>query len=350
MTNRTNSNFYQIAKTDTNGNVVGLQNVGIANLSITGGNPGQVLTTDGTGNLSWGPGGGGGIIQPQIEWAAIPGAGTTYTNANLATFVDGTYAAVYVNGVLLTTSEYSIAGTTLTINNALVGGETVSVGPAGAGGTVSNVATTQVDPSSLGFTLSGGPITSTGTITLNVPNAATLKTALNISGYPPLNGNGQYYLAGNGAWVQATPKGYLMATGGGLLPAPIHPANTTLVFDTVVCNSVISYNSTTGILALPSAGVYRLVATLQSTVSGTTYGSGDITFEWRHASNSQPLIANMETTADSFGSGSTYVGTQATNELIYVANSAINVRVATVYDMNNSMNDVNYVRLIAQQL
>ena len=352
MTNRTNSNFYQIAKTDTNGNVVGLQNVSIANLSITGGNPGQVLTTDGAGTLTWGPGGGGGTaLQPQIEWAATVGSGTTYTDANLATFIDGTYAAVYVNGVLLTTAEYTITGTTLTINNALIGGETVTVGPAGAGGTVTSIATTQVDSSALGFTLTGGPITTTGTVTLNVPSANTLKTALNINGYPALNGNGQYYLSGDGTWQPTIAiRSYLMAHGGKLQPG-IYPANTAIVFSRVeVSNGGIAYNTTTGVLTLPAGSVYRLTATLQSSVNSSQFASGDITFIWQHAGNSQPVYANTETFADSYAGGSTFITTQATNEIIVAPTAVMTLKVAMFYPMNAALYDVNYVRLIAQQL
>lgn len=68
---------------DSNGNVntpdltvTGLSNLGdIANITITGGANGQVIITDGTGNLSWGNGGGSGDgIMPFY----IP-VGETYT-------------------------------------------------------------------------------------------------------------------------------------------------------------------------------------------------------------------------------------------------------------------------------
>lgn len=360
MTQRTNSNFYQIAKTDANGNVTGITISNVADLTIPGGTLGQVLTTDGAGNLSWGVGGGGGNTQPIIEFTAnaTGGAGQTFSDANIVNFASNAYAAVYLNGVLQQLADYTISGNTLTMNSTLLPNDVIAIGPMGGGdGTVTSIVTSTVDTSALGFTLSGGPITSSGTITLTVPNTATLLNSLgipniaNVANYPALNGNATYYLTGAGTWVPGVTKGYLMATGGNLMPAPIHPANTTLAFDTVLCNSGgIAYNTSTGVLTLPSAGVYRLVATIQSTVSGDVYSSGDVTFEWRYATSSMPLIANTQTTADSYGAGATYVGTQATNELIWEANTAMTVRVATVYDMNNAMNDVNFVRLIVQQL
>jgi len=349
--NKTNSNFYQIATTDpVTGNVTGITVGNVANLHIAGGTAGQVLTTNGSGTLTWGPGGGGGAIQPIIEWPAVAGLNTTYTNANLATFIDGTYAAVYVNGTLLTTAEYSIVGTTLTINNGLIGGETVSVGPAGAGGTVTSIATTQVDPSALGFTLTGGPITTSGTVTLNVPSATALKTTLGINGYPTLSGNAQQYLAGDGTWQPTiTLRSYLQAHGGGLTPG-IYPANTALVYETVDASNGITYNTTTGVLTLPAGSVYRCTATLQSSVNSSQFASGDITFIWQHAGNSQPVYADTETLADSFAGGSTYMTSQATNEIVVAATTTLNLKVALYYPINAALYDLNFTRLIVQQL
>lgn len=52
--NKINSNFYQIAIADSNGNITGL-NLDI-NTKLTGGNPGEFLQTlDGLGNLQWAP-------------------------------------------------------------------------------------------------------------------------------------------------------------------------------------------------------------------------------------------------------------------------------------------------------
>lgn len=69
--NRVNSNFYQVGVEDANGNITGLvadhitatvtANLGtVTAVTITGGSSGQVLSTDGTGNLSWVNQGGGG--------------------------------------------------------------------------------------------------------------------------------------------------------------------------------------------------------------------------------------------------------------------------------------------------
>lgn len=96
---------------DSNGNVTtpdlsvtGLSNLGnVANITITGGSNGYVLTTDGAGNLSWGVGGGGGSGDGLMPFY-IP-AGETYTIPQyrqglflLPITVDGTLT---VNGALV---------------------------------------------------------------------------------------------------------------------------------------------------------------------------------------------------------------------------------------------------------
>jgi len=67
-------------------------------------------------------------------------------------------------------------------------------------GTVTNVNTSG---SGLGFSLTGGPITTTGTVTLTVPNATSLRSSLNIGNVANLNlnGNGNYFLGGNGSFI-----------------------------------------------------------------------------------------------------------------------------------------------------
>lgn len=360
-TNKINSNFYQIAKTDTGGNnqVIGINISNVANLYLGGGNPGEVLTTDGFGNLSWGAGGttGNAILQPIIKFEAnAAGNNQSFTDANLATFIDGNYAAVYINGVMQLPDSYTINGNTLTINNNLLANETVLVGPVVTkSGAVTSVGTKQVDPSNLGFTLTGGTITSTGNVTLNVPNANALLANLgipniaNVANYPNLSGNGNTYLSGNGTWLPTfTVKTYLMAHGGGLPPG-IYPANTVLAFDTVDISSGITYDTTTGTLKIITPGTYRLSATMQSTVSGTQYSSGDISFIWRYA-NGAYVYPGTQTTADSYGQGSTYVGSQATNEIIVEATANSTYQVVSYYQMNSMLYDVNYVRLIVQQL
>lgn len=57
--NEINSNFRQIAVADASGNVFGVNIANVGNIRIAGGTSGQVLSTDGTGNLSWATSSGG---------------------------------------------------------------------------------------------------------------------------------------------------------------------------------------------------------------------------------------------------------------------------------------------------
>lgn len=124
--------------------VAGPVNLGsVANLTLGGGANGQVLSTDGAGNLSW---------------------------------------------------------------------------VSGASGAVTNVATSTTDNSGLGFTLTGGPITTTGTVTLTTPSVANIRTGLNLGNVANLNldGNVANVLKGDGTWGAAG------GGGGGTPAAPVN--------------------------------------------------------------------------------------------------------------------------------
>lgn len=138
----------------------------LSNIHITGGNAGDVLKTDGTGNLYWavdgGNGGGTGnvSIQPSIEFVApINAADQIFNDPLIANFTSNSYTSVYVNGVLLQTSEYFLMGTSIVIRRYLTIGDNVTIGAVGSGG-------------------SSGP-----------------------NGYPTLSGDANTYLNGAGQWI-----------------------------------------------------------------------------------------------------------------------------------------------------
>jgi len=83
-----------------------------------------------------------------------------------------------------------------------------------AAGTVTSVTT---GGSGLGFTLAGGPITTTGTVTLTVPSAATLRTNLGLGNIATigLNGVSTQYLKGDGSWgTVSSGSGTVTSVGG----------------------------------------------------------------------------------------------------------------------------------------
>jgi hypothetical protein len=65
--------------------------------------------------------------------AASAGTGQTFSNANLANYSSSSYANMFLNGVRLQTSEYSISGTTLTVNSYVNIGDNIIVGPSNGG-------------------------------------------------------------------------------------------------------------------------------------------------------------------------------------------------------------------------
>jgi hypothetical protein len=142
----------------------------LSNIHITGGNAGDVLKTDGTGNLYWaidsgnGGNGGGNVtvnIQPSIEFVApINGVDQIFDDPLLANFISNSYASVYVNGILLQTYEYLIIGPMIVIRRYLSAGDNVTIGAVG------------------GDTGGGGP-----------------------TGYPALSGDANTYLNGAGQWI-----------------------------------------------------------------------------------------------------------------------------------------------------
>lgn len=82
--NQLNSNFHQIAVADANGVVTGVSLSGettlgdISNITITGGSTGQVMTTDGAGNLSWST-----VSSGDANYANFAGVVTTAAQPNI---------------------------------------------------------------------------------------------------------------------------------------------------------------------------------------------------------------------------------------------------------------------------
>jgi hypothetical protein len=137
----------------------------LSNIHITGGNLGDVITSDGSGNLLWTSRSGNGqfFSQPALEFTApISSHNQVFSSPYIASFASGEFASIYVNGVLQDTGDYSITGGNLTIKRWIGTGDSVTVGATGTG--------------------SG-----------STPNS-----------YPTLNGNDDTYLNGIGQWQSIT--------------------------------------------------------------------------------------------------------------------------------------------------
>ncbi len=125
------------------------------------------------------------------------------------TTITGNLAAGNLSATKLTlagTSNISIGGGVSGQHLATNGAGGLSwVTPTTATGTVTSVATATNNGGVSGFTLTGGPITSSGTLTLNTPSVATLRSGLNIGNVANMSfgTDTQTFLRNDGQW--ATP-------------------------------------------------------------------------------------------------------------------------------------------------
>jgi hypothetical protein len=194
-----------------------------SNVRITGGLPGEYLKTSNTGGLVW-----GNIDQtngkPSIHWdVPVDGNNQQFVGGNLIAFLSNSYTTLYRNGVLVEPADYTLTNNILTVNVYMFAGDTLDIAAAAvgiggnnnSGGTVAQV-NTATSGSLAGFSLTGGPITDAGTITLNLPTAGALRTSLGIGTVANANftGTNTVVLAGDGTWRAAAGGGTVNSVTG----------------------------------------------------------------------------------------------------------------------------------------
>ncbi len=129
------------------------------------------------------------------------------------TTITGNLAAGNLSATKLTlagTSNISIGGGVSGQHLATNGAGGLSwVTPTTATGTVTSVATATNNGGVVGFTLTGGPITSSGTLTLNTPSVATLRSGLNIGNVANMSfgTSTSLFLRADGTWADPTVSG-----------------------------------------------------------------------------------------------------------------------------------------------
>ncbi len=189
--------------------------------------PGQVLTTDGAGNLYWGVGGGGGGSVTSVNAATVAGMGLSFSGGpilNAGTLTLGGTLSIANGGTGATSASAALnnllpaqvgqAGNFLTTDGAGV----VTWAPAGGGGGL--VTSVGFDPTTTGFTINGSTapftITSSGVFTLGgILDVAHGGTGLNTVGPA-----GEVLISnGTGAgWGALPPVGDLSGGVAGSLP------------------------------------------------------------------------------------------------------------------------------------
>jgi hypothetical protein len=293
--------------------MVGSSDLGsVSDVKIGGGSADYIMTTDGSGNLDFRSA--DSLLSvptiPKIAFVVTTdGNSQSFVSEDLTLYGNTVVPTVYRNGVFVDDTNYAITGNTITFNHWLRVDEEIDIAPSqtkfmtGVGdGTVKRVATAG---SGLGFSLTGGPITSNGTVTLNVPTAATLKTTLgvptvgNIASLD-LDGNVSNVLAGDGTWIQA-------AQGGG--GANVAGAVGDLQFNgggDLAATSGINYDSTGDILTISS----NLSLNTDVLASGdilpsvtNTYSLGNSTHRWKDVFVSSNSVVIGDATISSSGNG-----------------------------------------------
>lgn len=163
--------------------VSGVSTLGLAgNVKIGGGNPGQLLTTDGAGNLSW-------------TSITVSDSGSTYGNANVASYLNSGFFNTTFIGSIPKAEQSNISN----IANLVTGGNVFGqVGNALIAGTV--------------YTRAQPNITSVGTLNYLTVVSDISSTAGSITAAGNISAT---YLKGNGSSITgAVPNAVNLVTGG----------------------------------------------------------------------------------------------------------------------------------------
>jgi hypothetical protein len=233
-------------------NFVGASNVSlgnVGNVKILGGSNGHILSTNGSGAVSW-------IPQPQggglaIAYDNFVGTGSTTTFTLGVTPISKEYVNVNIDGISQLQSSFLVSGNSISFGLPPSLGENIQVQvmrpAAGAtGGLVAPGSNTQLIFNNSGdFGASSGLVYNQGTETLTVGNISTTGANLgNVSNVRILGGSANYVLktdgAGNLSWSLS---GATIQPGGN---------NTEIQFNdggNFAGSSNLSFNKTTGTLS-----------------------------------------------------------------------------------------------------
>jgi hypothetical protein len=101
----------------------------IANIKIYGGEIGQVIGTDGNGDLTWtSPSVIGFSVIPAMNFtAATTGNNQSFSNINLLRYTSNLDITLFMNGSLLESGFYTLSGSTLTVTTSLDEGDSIDI-------------------------------------------------------------------------------------------------------------------------------------------------------------------------------------------------------------------------------
>ncbi len=163
--------------------VNGLTDLGsVSNLTITGGTSGYVLTTDGSGNLTWGAAGSGaaGLVSISKDRFLTTGSANTFSLST--TPASKNLIEVVIDGLQQISNTYSLSGTTLSFPTNPAAGQIIEVTTFGAVDLTGNIGEVQYNAGG-SFGSSNTFTFNTGTNTLSVANLVTSGNITTQSGY-----------------------------------------------------------------------------------------------------------------------------------------------------------------------
>jgi hypothetical protein len=184
--------------------VTGLSNFGnIGNITITGGTAGQVISTDGSGNLTW-----ANVGSSSVTVDTFSGTGTQVSYTLSVTPPSKNYVTVHINGATQLRSSFTVTGTALLFSEAPPAGSSIEVTSISSMGNVSSGG--------------GGSIGGGGGATVSVSDTAPLLPENGALWLNSLTGDFSVYYEASSTWINVT--------SGSANVAPTSTAITTNVF------------------------------------------------------------------------------------------------------------------------
>ena len=195
--------------------VNGVINLGeVANVKISGGTDGYVLSTDGTGNLSWveQTGGSGNLALPSVNVDSFTADGST--NSFQLTVTPASKSLVFINidGVFQIRDSFDLFGNAISFGSTPLDGSTIEVstfvvgaaGSSGSSGNTTPAMTWSIVDANTTATINKGYFvdTTNGEVTLTLPSTATLGDTIRVNDVAGTFGLHQCVVNGNGNKIQ----------------------------------------------------------------------------------------------------------------------------------------------------
>jgi len=189
----------------------------LSNISITGGNSGQVLSTDGTGNLSWTDSSGSAGALVSVDSFLADGSNSSFTLAT--TPENENYTLVNINGTSQLKGAYSLSGNVITFSeappaNVNIEVTTITKGTGGSSGTGSTGYTYEEATANTALAIGKRYIvdSSSANLTLTLPSTATLGDEIGVIDGTGTASSHTITIARNGSNIQGAASDMTVST------------------------------------------------------------------------------------------------------------------------------------------